>query len=71
MPTGSTPAAPLSHRASALFASPPPSPQVHSIGDWWEARPDSPFMCMAERALQKEWGVQPLLVREGERAGMN
>ena len=40
--------------------------QVHSTGDWWEASPDSAFMRMAERALQKEWGVEPLLVREGE-----
>jgi hypothetical protein len=42
--------------------------QVHSIGDWWEAPPDSCYMRMAERALAKEWGVQPLLVREGEAA---
>ena len=39
---------------------------MHSTGDWWEASPDSAFMRMAERALQKEWGVEPLLVREGE-----
>jgi len=43
--------------------------QVHSTGDWWEAPPDSAYMRMAERALQREWGVQPLLVREGEPAG--
>lgn len=46
----------------------PPQPtQVHSVGDWWEAPPDSPYMRMAERAVEREWGVQPLLVREGER----
>ena len=38
---------------------------MHSIGDWWEASPDSDFMRMAERAIQREWGAQPLLVREG------
>lgn len=37
------------------------------MGDWWEAPPDSPYMRMAERAVEREWGVQPLLVREGER----
>lgn len=46
-------------------ANPPFLLQVHSTGDWWEASPDSPFMRMAERAVEKEWGVQPLLVREG------
>lgn len=44
---------------------PPPHPQVHNIGDWWEARPDSPWLRMAERAIRKEWGTDPLLVREG------
>ena len=44
----------------------PSSPaQVHNIGDWWEARPDSPWLRMAERAIRKEWGTDPLLVREG------
>lgn len=43
-----------------------PPPQVHSIGDWWEADPDSQLMRLAERAVQQEWGVTPLLVREGE-----
>ncbi|KAL4857151.1 Cys-Gly metallodipeptidase DUG1 [Chlorella vulgaris] len=39
--------------------------EVHSTGDWWEAPADSPYMQMAERALHTEWGVEPLLVREG------
>ena len=54
--------------APSAVGPPPPCPsthQVHNIGDWWEARPDSGFMRMAERAVQREWGVEPLLVREG------
>lgn len=42
--------------------------EVHSTGDWWEAPADSPYMQMAERALHTEWGVEPLLVREGKLA---
>jgi len=42
---------------------------VHNIGDWWEARPDSPWLRMAEQAIRKEWGTDPLLVREGAVAG--
>lgn len=58
--------APHSPLTAQLAHHRPTAEQVHSIGDWWEASPDSPFMCMAERAIQKEWGTQPLLVREGE-----
>ncbi len=47
----------------------PAAPQVHNIGDWWEARPDSPWLRMAEQAIRKEWGTDPLLVREGAVAG--
>ena len=54
------------HPALCNPAPPTLASQVHSTGDWWEASPDSAFMRMAERALQKEWGVEPLLVREGE-----
>jgi di- and tripeptidase/Cys-Gly metallodipeptidase DUG1 len=42
--------------------------QVHSIGDWWQADPDCSLMKVAERAIEAEWGVRPLLVREGEPA---
>jgi Cys-Gly metallodipeptidase DUG1 len=38
---------------------------VHSIGDWWEADPDSSFMRIAEKVTEIEWGQKPLLVREG------
>lgn len=40
-------------------------PQVHSVGDWWEADPKSQLFQMAERAVRREWGVDPLYVREG------
>lgn len=39
--------------------------QVHSVGDWWEADPKSQLFQMAERAVRREWGVDPLYVREG------
>lgn len=39
--------------------------QVHSVGDWWEADPQSQLFQMAERAVRREWGEQPLYVREG------
>ena len=39
--------------------------RVKSVGDWWEADPDSKLFKMAERALTREWGRQPLFVREG------
>ncbi|GBF92924.1 hypothetical protein Rsub_05760 [Raphidocelis subcapitata] len=38
---------------------------VHSVGDWWEADPESDVFKMAERAVRREWGVAPLYVREG------
>ncbi|KAI8475319.1 MAG: Zn-dependent exopeptidase [Monoraphidium minutum] len=39
--------------------------RVHSVGDWWEADPESDVFKMAERAVRREWGVAPLYVREG------
>lgn len=39
--------------------------RVKSVGDWWEADPESKLFKMAERALTAEWGRQPLFVREG------
>ena len=41
------------------------SVRVKSVGDWWEADPESKLFRLAERALAREWNVQPLLVREG------
>ena len=39
--------------------------RVKSVGDWWEADPESKLFKMAEGALTREWGRQPLFVREG------
>ncbi len=39
--------------------------RVKSAGDWWEADPASRLFRMAERAVSREWGTQPLFVREG------
>ena len=39
--------------------------RVHSVGDWWEADPESEVFKMAARAVRREWGVAPLCVREG------
>lgn len=38
---------------------------VVTAGDWWEANVDSKFFKMAERAVKREWGQDPLYVREG------
>jgi len=38
---------------------------VDARGHWWEADTSSPFFSAAEVAVQKEWGVKPLYVREG------
>lgn len=39
--------------------------QVEARGNWWEVRQGSPWLAKAETAIYKEWGVQPLYVREG------
>ena len=39
--------------------------RVKSVGDWWEADPESKLFRLAEKALAQEWNVQPLFVREG------
>ncbi|KDD76654.1 hypothetical protein H632_c147p0, partial [Helicosporidium sp. ATCC 50920] len=39
--------------------------RVEARGDWWEAERGSRWMRAAEEALREEWGVAPLLVREG------
>ena len=38
---------------------------MKSVGDWWEADPESKLFRLAEKALAQEWNVQPLFVREG------
>ena len=49
----------------ALGSSNTAAVRVKSVGDWWEADPESKLFKMAERALTREWGRQPLFVREG------
>lgn len=50
---------------AALGSSNSAGVRVKSVGDWWEADPQSKLFQMAERALTREWGCQPLFVREG------
>lgn len=50
---------------AALGSSNSVAVRVKSVGDWWEADPESKLFKMAERALTREWGRQPLFVREG------
>ena len=38
---------------------------IKSLGDYWEADPESRLFKMAERAVEREWGRAPLFVREG------
>ena len=55
----------IEHEFNKLRSSNSVSVRVKSVGDWWEADPESKLFCLAERALAREWNVQPLLVREG------
>ena len=41
------------------------SVRLHSMGDWWEAEPQSKLMRIAESAIENVWNETPLLVREG------
>ncbi|KAL6762356.1 hypothetical protein V8C86DRAFT_1825219 [Haematococcus lacustris] len=38
---------------------------VDALGHWWEADVRSRWMTMAEAAIRREWGCEPLYVREG------
>ncbi|GFR43583.1 hypothetical protein Agub_g4680, partial [Astrephomene gubernaculifera] len=55
----------LQRSFSALGSSNTIDLHVEARGNWWEARPGSPWLAMAEAAIAKEWGVHPLYVREG------
>lgn len=55
----------VDHEFNKLRSSNVVSVRVKSVGDWWEADPESKLFRLAERALAREWGVQPLFVREG------
>lgn len=55
----------IEHEFNKLRSSNSVSVRVKSVGDWWEADPESKLFRLAERALAREWNVQPLLVREG------
>lgn len=39
--------------------------RLRSVGDWYEANPESRLFRLAERAVEAEWGQKPLYVREG------
>ena len=55
----------IEHEFGKLRSSNTVSIRVKSVGDWWEADPESKLFRLAEKALAQEWNVQPLLVREG------
>jgi len=55
----------VDHEFNKLRSSNVVSVRVKSVGDWWEADPESKLFRLAERALAREWNVQPLFVREG------
>ena len=55
----------MDHEFNKLRSSNVVSVRVKSVGDWWEADPESKLFRLAERALAREWSVQPLFVREG------
>ncbi|DBB02245.1 TPA: hypothetical protein ACH3X3_011267 [Trebouxia sp. C0006] len=55
----------VDHEFNKLRSSNVMSVRVKSVGDWWEADPESKLFRLAERALAREWKVQPLFVREG------
>lgn len=55
----------VEHEFNKLRSSNVVGVRVKSVGDWWEADPESKLFRLAERALAREWSVQPLFVREG------
>ena len=55
----------MDHEFNKLRSSNVVSVRVKSVGDWWEADPQSKLFCLAERSLARELNVQPLFVREG------
>ena len=55
----------MEHEFNKLRSSNAVSVRVKSVGDWWEADPESKLFRLAERALAREWSMQPLFVREG------
>ena len=55
----------VDHEFNKLRSSNSVSVRVKSVGDWWEADRESKLFRLAERALAREWNVQPLFVREG------
>ena len=55
----------VTHEFAKLRSGNEVSIRVHSIGDWWEADPNSAYMKMAETVIGREWQQKPLLVREG------
>ena len=55
----------IEHEFGKLRSSNTVSIRVKSVGDWWEADPESKLFRLAEKALAQEWNVQPLFVREG------
>ena len=55
----------MDHEFKKLRSSNSISMRVRSVGDWWEADPESRLFRLAERAVEREWGQKPLYVREG------
>eukprot|EP00850_Spirogloea_muscicola_P002699 SM000010S04337 [mRNA] locus=s10:1062363:1070596:- [translate_table: standard] len=39
--------------------------RVAHVGDWWLADPNCHFYKTAEKAIEKQWGMRPMYVREG------
>jgi len=55
----------LQHEFAKLRSSNKLEITVRNIGDWWEADTDSRLFKAAERAVEREWNLEPLHVREG------
>jgi len=38
---------------------------IDKAADWWLGNLKSPWFCALEKAVEEEWGVKPLKIREG------
>ena len=55
----------MKHEFAKLRSKNEISVDVVTSGDWWEANLNSKYFNMARCAIWREWGSEPLTVREG------
>ncbi|CAJ0748714.1 2150_t:CDS:2, partial [Entrophospora sp. SA101] len=38
---------------------------INNMADWWLGDPENKYFKAAEEAIEQEWGIKPLYIREG------